>query len=336
MPPDKQPDSIEPEVADETAQWQELAKELESPDLAETPATPPVEQAKPEAESAEPAKVEGEGAPAESKPKPTYEELDRNYGNLQKAIKERDSKAKELEWRLRNYDEFIAQLRANRGQQSERAQEEPKQAPNRDEDPIGYFEHKLAEADAKITALTQGTQQTTQQLVAQQQEQQFWTGVERSEQEIRKTTPDYDDACRHLETARMQQLAVMLPDDAAAAQAYANQLGAPSVEAVRVWLLNQDRVAVAKMASQMRVSPAQLYYDLAKQAGWNAPEASKVANLAIEAVKRGQNASKTISGGGGRKASDDMALSELADLYTEDPDAADKIFNQMARAGRLG
>jgi predicted RNase H-like nuclease (RuvC/YqgF family) len=333
MPPETQPNATpEPEAGDETAQWADLAKELESPDLAETPATPAAE-AKPQ--QAEPAEKEGKESPAEEKPKPTYEELEANYSNTQRALKAEREALKEERARLQRYDETLAALRERREQAKPEPKEEVK-IPSRDEDPVGYFEHKLAEANAKIEALTEGTQQTTQQIAARQAHQQFWADVERSEQNIRKTTPDYDDACKHLESGRMKQLEVLMPDDSPAAQGYARQLGAPNVEAVRVYLLNQDRMAVAQMAAQMRVPAAQLYYNLAKQAGWQAPAASNVANLAIEAAKRGQSAAKTISGGGSRKAADDMGLGDLADLYVEDPDEFDRQWEKMARTGKLG
>ena len=60
------------------------------------------------------------------------------------------------------------------------------------------------------------------------------------------------------------------------------------------------------------------------------------ANAAIEAAKRGQRAAKTLSGGQGSRGAEDLSLNDLSDLYAEDPEEFDSMWDKMARAGKLG
>ena len=52
-------------------------------------------------------------------------------------------------------------------------------------------------------------------------------------------------------------------------------------------------------------------------------------------LKKGQQAASSLGNGSG-SADNEMTLAHLSELYDEDPDAAGKLFNKMARAGRLG
>lgn len=281
------------------------------------------------------------------KPKATYEELEGNYRNIQTALRqEREARQREQQARqqsderLTGITQLIENLRAGRGQQT---QEQPKQ-PTVEEDPIGFFQAELAKRDEVIAELQSGTKQTSEQMEAARQEQAFWGTVERSEVEIRKTTPDYDDACRHLEEGRMAELQVILPDDSPQAQAYAAQFKLTPAQ-LRAHMLNQDRISVAQQALQLGMSPAQLYYGLAKQRGFkaaakpngkgNGAAAAEAAKTAAAAAQRGQRASQSIGGSGGG-AAQVVSLTDLVDLYSEDPAAFDKEWERAAREGRLG
>jgi hypothetical protein len=136
----------------------------------------------------------------------------------------------------------------------------------------------------------------------------------------------------------------MYPDESQQAQHYARQMGFQDATQLKLAILNNDRQSVAIQALQLGVSPAAFYYQLAEDAGYQAkpaqpraPNGQFAANEAIEAAKRGQAASVSISGSNsGRKGAEDMAISDLAALFVEDPDAADRIWDQMAKAGKLG
>ena len=62
---------------------------------------------------------------------------------------------------------------------------------------------------------------------------------------------------------------------------------------------------------------------------------SSTVNGKIETAKKGQRAAMTISGGEGRKSANDMSLSDLSDLYVDDPEAFDREWDRMKRAGKL-
>jgi hypothetical protein len=106
---------------------------------------------------------------------------------------------------------------------------------------------------------------------------------------------------------------------------------------LRAAILQTDSAGIAQRAFQLGVSPAMLYYEAAKTRGYTTPHGSpKKANGQIEAAKRGQKAALTISGGEGRKSQNDMSIADLSDLYIEDPDAFDREWDRMKRAGKLG
>lgn len=177
-----------------------------------------------------------------------------------------------------------------------------------------------------------------------QQQRAFWNAVVQSESEIRRTAPDYDEATAHLEAGRVAELRAIYADDNPAAIALANQYGLHSVEELRAAILNQDRIAVAQQALSLGMSPAQLYYNLAKQRGYqpkaaagNAQtQAAAAANAAIEAARRGQKAARTLNGGTGGGPDNGISVNDLINLYSEDPEAFDREWEKAARQGRLG
>src|SRR5262245_44479545 len=195
-----------------------------------------------------------------------------------------------------------------------------------------------------------GTQGLTEHQVAIQQERQFWGHVDAAEQEFRKTVPtvdvngqkvsDYDLACDHLRSHRMTELEGMYPDNSPVAQAEARQMGLPTVGHLRQYLMHQDAMHIANRAFALGVSPGALYYQAAKGRGYVTPKAQTQtpaarANGKIAAAQRGQKASLTISGGETRKGENEMSLTDLSDLWLEDPDEFDKQWEVMKRAGKL-
>ena len=333
MSTDTQKADVAPDPAQlaEDAQWAALQEEIGAEDELLEPSEP---EGEPEVQARQP-----EAAP--EKPQPSAEELQTNYRNVQTALQQERARRQQSEERLQGITELIANLRAKH-QPEQAAQPEVKQ-PTVEEDPIGYFNGKIAHFQAELAKLQQGSQQSTQQVQAQLQEQQFWGTVERSEIELRKAKPDYDDACRHLETGRVKELARMLPDSSPQAQAMAQQGGFGSVADLRAAMLNRDRIAVAQQAMMLGKSPAELYYELAQERGWaglpaNSPLAAqpKPKASALETQRRGQKAAKTLSGGTGGKGAEEMSLDDLTDLYAEDPEEFDKMWDKMQRAGRLG
>lgn len=319
--------------AAEAAAWAELEKDVSDDGEAEVEAEGEAEPAKEEPPAEE--KTEAEKA---DKPLP-YEELDKRHKQLQGALGEERATRKQMAERVQQMEQVLRQVVAQRQQAAQPQAEQPK-VPTLDEDPIGFFQHKLAEQDRVIQQLTQGTQQTVEQFQRAQHEQRFWGEVQRSEQEMRATNPDYDPAVTFLEESRVKELELMIPDTA---QAYAEQQGYQSPAALRAAVLNNDRITIARQALQMGVSPAELYYKIAHQRGYKAaapavPQISRKATAQatpITATKAGMAASKSLSGGGA-SSNNAMSADDLAQLYLDDPDKADKEFKRMKNAGLLG
>jgi hypothetical protein len=214
-----------------------------------------------------------------------------------------------------------------------------------EEDPIGHFTAKIAALEQQLTEARTGTRQTAEQFQAAQQQQQLFQLVQRSETDILDPKnpdhkADYWDACGYLEGQRIKELDRMYPDAAPYAVQYAQQQGFRTPRDLKLATLNHDRQAVAVQALQLGLSPAQVYYNLALDRGYQAKAngkapADKGKNI-IEMAKRGTKAATTISGGSGRKGAQDMSIKDLSDLFIEDPEAADKVWEEMRRQGRLG
>src|SRR5262245_34778740 len=331
-PPEPAPADALP---DDSQQWLDLANELEKPDpLLGDDAPPPAEpEAKPD-----------ETPPPEEKPKLSYEQLESNYKNAQGAFTSERERARRAEESLQAVNKLIDDLRAAR--KPAQPEPEPAKIPDVHEDPIGHFQARTEMLERALAQTYQGTQQTQQHIQAQQQEQVFWDHVRASENEFRKTAPtievngqktsDYDLACEHLKAHRMSELTHLYPDTSPVAQQEARQQGYPSPAHLRQAILQSDAAGIAQRAFQLGIAPAQLYYEAAKGRGYVTPQATpSKANGKIEAAKRGQRAALTISGGEGRKTSNDMTISDLSELWAEDPDAFDKEWERMKRAGKL-
>lgn len=314
--------------AAEAAAWAELEKDV-APEEGE-------EQA--ESDGAEP-EVKAEAEPVKdekAQPPIPYEELDKRYKQLQGALGEERGTRKQLAERIQQMETV---LRAVATQRQQPAQAEVK-VPTIEEDPIGFFQHKLAEQERVIAELRGGAEKSVQQVQQAQVEQQFWSAVERSEQSMRQTNPDYDPAVSFLESSRVKELEAMVPDGEAG-DAYAHQNGFRTAAEMRVAMLNHDRVNVSRQALAMGISPAQMYFNLALQRGYQskpaAPSLKKATaqSTPIQAAKAGQAAAKSLSGGGSQ-SDNAMTPEDLAELYLEDPDRADKEFRRMQKAGLLG
>jgi len=333
----------EPVLPDDSQQWADLAKELDSDKTAfeqeaedkPTPDAPTEPEPKP-----------GEPEPEPDKPRLTYEQLESNQRNTTEALRQEREARRRAEESMQAVHKLIDDLRASRQQTQPQAREpEPAKLPDVHEDPIGHFQAKVEMLERALLQTHQGAQATQQHLQAQAQHQQFWDYVRSTEAEFRKTSPktivdgqetsDYNAACEYLRQHRIKELQHLYPDASPLAQQEATQMGLASPAALRVAILQNDAAGIAQRAIQLGLSPAALYYEAAKGRGYK-PTAGSKANGKIEATKRGQRASMTISGGESRKSANDLNLSDLADLAIEDPEEFDKQWDAMKRAGKLG
>lgn len=196
--------------------------------------------------------------------------------------------------------------------QFEAWQQQQQRGPSLEENPIGYFQHQLAIRD---------------QADAERRHNAFWRAVEITEQQMRQTTPDYDDACKHLEGVRMAQLELTYPDDDPRAHMAARQLGLGSPAQLRTAILANDAAQVAQMAAARGRNPAQMYYDLAVKSGFRS------GSQTMEAARRGQRATGNYARSEQRRGRV-MSEKQLTDLYTDDPEAFDREWERYAAAQR--
>lgn len=321
----------EADFAVEEQQWSDLAKEMADYTEGEARETPPAEE-KPAS------KTEGETEEG-GEPKLSYEELDRRHRGTQVALKEARERERAAADQLKAFNAWVEEMRAAR-QSAKPAEKQPEPEKEIDpyEDPIGYVNAELAKIRGELQGASQQTTELREADAARREYQQFMGVVERAENEFAEKTPDYHDAAAHLEKARRGELAVMYPDTPQC-DAYARQNGYHSAAQLREAIFRNDAQTVAANALRMGINPAQAYYELAKsrgyvaKAGGGSPE--KKAAAAFDAVRRGQAASKTISGGSG-KADKALSVGDLADLYADDPEEFDRQWDKMARAGKLG
>jgi hypothetical protein len=333
-----------PPADPDAARYDELRKELGIQEEAAPEPSEPTAEAAPEP-GAEPTEPAGKAKP-EHVPYADYE-------NLQRALKESRDAAKHEGART---DAIIAALREAQSRRGQEAAPEKQSAapkmPDLREDPLGHVEARFAQIEEAMRQGHLGGQQQTQQIQAHLQEQALWHTVSQSEAAIRDPRSgeahkaDYDDACTFLESSRVRQLDRMYPSSSPQLQTWCRQQGYKDANEYKLSLLNQDRRNVAMHALQAGMSPAQLYYDLALDSGYQpkangkAPAPAPLAERAqqqIDAAKKGAKASVTLSGGGSsRKASDEMSIDDLARLYTENPDEADRVWEIMRKAGKLG
>lgn len=318
--------------AAEQALWDNLNKTYgeDSGEEPDAEATEPEQAADERSGAEEPEKAEPE---ADQKAKLPAEEIEKRYRNLQGALSEERAERKKMAESLANMRTVIRNM-IDQGAGSSQPRSEPPKVPDVNEDPIGFFTHKLAEQERVIEELRNGTRATTEQVQRQQAEHRFWTVVERSEIEARNQFHDYDEAVKHLEQGRVTELEILLPDESPAAQQAAAQSGFQSVAELRAHTLDMDRIAVAQQALHMNRSPAALYYELAHKRGYQARQAAPKVTP-VQATKAGQAASKTLSAGRG-ESSGALSVTDLADLYLTDPDRADREFKRARERGLLG
>lgn len=334
------PTSSTPPSDPDAAKYEALRKELGIE--AEGDEADPPEPAEPPAEPA------GKTEPPEPAESPVPDHVPRTeHENVQRALRQAREEAQAARAEKAAILQIIEQARAAQRQPPAAKEPDKPKIPDVTEDPIGHFKALNEQLVAKIDALEKGGSQTTEQLQAQVQHQQLLGLVQQSEAAILdaknpQAKPDYWEACTYLEGQRERELVRMYPDNNLHVQQYAMQQGYRSAAELRMAVLNSDRWAVAVQALQMGVSPAEFYYSLATDRGYQ-PKAKPNGDgkdkgqKQIEAAKKGRAAAISISGGdGGRKGAQDMSLSDLADLSIEDPDAFDKAWEDMRKLGRLG
>jgi hypothetical protein len=174
-----------------------------------------------------------------------------------------------------------------------------RQAPDREQDPVGYLDERIGQV-----ALTQ--QQLIQQNQFREQAQRQAQAMEQAQNHVRsvahefvKTTPDLGDAVTHLNTMRTRELIALGNDPTQAATRAAQELDEASI----AWAVNGR-------------NPAETAYELAKARGYT-PKAAQSAADKIAAQQKGTAAARSL-GGGGAVSAGKLTAEALANMSDAD------------------
>lgn len=271
-----------------------------------------------------------------------YEELERRHRQTAGALKETREREQAARDQLKAFTNMVEEMRSQRKAPAAEDTKQPDPEIDPNEDPIGYFQQRIAKLEAQLTETHKSATETREEARSRQEYQSFLGEVSKHEDAFKATTPDYHDAAEYLEKGRRAELQVMFPDSEHFNR-YAQQQGYKSAAHLREAIFVNDAQTVARNALMAGMNPAEAYYELAKGRGYKpggggggAPEAKvPTANGVIDAMRRGTKASKTLSGGGG-SPDNPLNIADLTDLYAEDPEEFDKQWEKMARAGKLG
>jgi hypothetical protein len=239
----------------------------------------------------EPVAVAPEPAPAP--PPDKFEEI---KSNLNSALKQSREEKKALEEKLGKMEETFQQFLA-------RANAKPE--PKFEDDPLGYTQNKLTAVETKLNKFETQAQQ-------QGEFDQLARAIQASEETVRKANPQYDQAIAHLKKTRFEDF---------------TDLGMSSQDAQNA--LNQEIIALGKLALQQGKNPAQVAYQMAKRYGFKEAPAQPAAEQTIATVAKGMQASKTVQGGA---AVAGVTLANLADL---DDATLDAIIKDDAKWEKL-
>lgn len=268
----------------------------------------------------EPASTDTKQQKAAEKPAPTVPLAALHQARME--IKETKEKFAALEQKAQRMEQIYQQLAEER-QRAAQAANAP-QIPALDVDPVAHFAAKTQQLEQYIVQLhqtmqeqnTMSQQQWQQHQQAQQQamqQQQFVQNVERSINEYKKTTPDFDVAADFLKA--------QIADD------LTNQ-GVMDVQAG----VNSQLMAIINSAQAAGMNPAHLAYQMAIGRGYTSQQqkatASSQANTdKIAQINKGQAAAKSLSSTGG-KANGELTLEAMAEM---DDDELAKHWGQLKK-----
>lgn len=199
-------------------------------------------------------------------------------------------------------------------------QEPPKVAiPDFETDPVGHLKAAQAALDEKLAKYDSEQKQRTER---EESEARTQTNLQRyatAVSSFKKENADYDAAAQFLMDAREKELEVAGFSD-------------PVERSNR---LQYEEGLIAGRALHNGQSPAQVFYELAKHRGYKGAAATAEVTK-LDNLVRGAKASKTLATASTGPSGDEMSLERLAELMDSDPEAGDRLWAKMQRAGRLG
>lgn len=277
-------------------------------------------EAEPEQEAEEaPAEEVAEGEESTEAEEPTEgEEPTEDEGKPSRtvpigALHEEREKRRQLQAKIEQMEATFQKMmeRVAQGQQPPAPAPELPKIPAYEEDPVAHLKARIDQ----LTQLSTGTHQQIQQQTAMSK---FVEALGTLENQMRTTTPDYDDAIAFAKQARYSELAALGYSPEATAE-----------------MMRQEILGTAAFCMQQGRNPVEAFYNYAKVRGWQgkngAQPASKptVSTTAkkLATVARAQGASRSLPRGG----SAPPATRTLEDLSTMDDKDFDKYFVSVMR-----
>jgi len=216
---------------------------------------------------------------------------------LSRKIEEQNRQTEALKHQLDTLMQFV----------KPQSQEPETKAPNKDEDPIGYYSHQMETLNKTVAEQQKYLKQQSEQQLQAQKVNDFVAKYRKSGQEFAEQQADFADAYKFLEQARLQEYQAM---------------GYSQEESVR--FLREDEMALAVKAYQDGVNPGERLYAAAKARGFalqNKP--SK-----LDAVERGLKNSKTLSSSKSKQIKQALDLNDIDNMNEKE---FDKYFAEVER-----
>lgn len=227
------------------------------------------------------------------------------------ALHEERERRKEMQTKVTNLERtFQAVLEKLSSPQQQQ------QPPSFDEDPIGALQHNQQVLNQHVAQQYQNQQQQAEQQQRNNQLQDFAYKCQQSVREFSKTNTDYLDAYKFLSESRVNEHVAV-----GYTQEQARQL------------ILEDEMAVASKAYMDGVNPAERIYGLAKMRGFQSTAAGQPQGK-MSALQKGMQASKSLSGAGGKASSGGLTLESLAQMSPDELDQAlSKDWDKIMKLG---
>ena len=260
-----------------------------------------------EAETAAQESVEAEPVEAESvEAEPVQEPIGRDETIPLSAFNDTRAQLRRSQDEVNNLKTQVSQLMYLR-EELERQRTSQVEEQEFNSDPLGSIQKQVKSLQEQITTTHQSEQQAAQQ---QQQEQQFFQAIAAQVNEFRQTAPDYDDALNFVLNSRRDELLAMGVNENDANMR-----------------IGHEAQEISMNAFQSGQNPAQVVYQMAKLRGFNPPKATK--NL--ENIKKGQQASSSLSGASGSADDSDVSLAGMDQWSDEE---FDKFWSDMEKSAK--
>jgi len=185
----------------------------------------------------------------------------------------------------------------------------PEQPPDRFEDPVGYLQWQNDQLLQRLEAQQQRGQEYMQTQAQEQEALRFWNDYNQTINDYATKVPDFKAAADFLAQSRRSELAAMGVTD-------------PGQQDQIMW---QDSFAIAAQAKQTGQNHAEIFYNLAKQRGYQGaapPPPVKQQPKSLDTVKRGQEAAQSLTNVGGTGGDYELTAEALISMSEEEFTAA--------------